>query len=1471
MLYRSGSVSCWGENENGQLGDGEFGSNVYSTVPVGVQGITDAVAIGAGWEHTCAVHATGEVSCWGDDSHGELGNGEESDFQPLPVKVVGITDAVAVTAGHWHTCALRESGSIACWGADHDGQLGDGQTGDEGNMSAVPVDVTGVSDAVAVSAGGEHTCAVHATGEVSCWGDNWQGELGTGEAGNEFDSVVPLKVSAIDDAVDISSGDWHTCAVHEGGKVSCWGDNASGQLGSALDWQSEFSAVPKNVTNMSDAVSVAAGSSHTCALREGDSVSCWGSNASGQLGTSPADSFFSTAPIMLEGIDDAMTLTAGAGHNCVIRQSGGVFCWGANSHGQLGHGQDGGVSYEKVRVAGIDDATKVAAASRYTCITHATGEVSCWGSNWRGEGPGTPDGTYSILPVKVDGIETAVEISGDVGVACAATEEREASCWGFYFGSEPVATDDGDATPVLVKWGDTSNITRIETGGSHACALHSDGTITCGGANWYGNLGNGEFGTSIDWIPKKVVGIDDAVDVSLGFSHSCAVHATGEASCWGRNDQGQLGNGTDGLANNSPTPVKVQGITDAVGIALGSLSTSCVLHETGEVSCWGPNAFGELGTAEEAGGLHSSIDHVSVPVKIEGITDATAVTAGNNHICVLHETSEVSCWGTNTFGELGTGDHISDDRTATPQKVTGITGVADIDAGRLHTCVVTNDGSVTCWGWDDGGQLGDGQATLNTDSFTPVAVFGTVTPPASDSPVDIAAGVRHTCMLYEKGEIWCWGDNENGQLGDGEFGSNVYSTIPVKVQDINDAVAIGAGWEHTCAVHATGEVSCWGDDTYGELGNGETMSSSPLPVKVVDIDDAVTVTAGHWHTCALRENGSIACWGNDSDGQLGDGQTGDEGNMSSVPVEVTGISDAAAVSAGGEHTCALHENGEVSCWGDNWRGELGTGEAGNEFDSPVPVKAAGIDDAVGVSSGDWHTCALRESGSVSCWGGNWTGELGTGVVLENFISADPVTVENLSDAAAISAGSGYTCAVHESGSVSCWGDNNLGQLGNPSVLGFSPEPVAVQGINDVIALTTGAGGGHSCAIQESGETSCWGANFHGQLGNSQDSGISNEKVQVEGIDDAIDVSAATRHSCATHASGEVSCWGQNWRGRLDSDLLGSASPRPVRIEGITTASGISTNTGLSCAVLESGEASCWGFYWFNELVDLGNGNVSTTPALWQGADDITRIFSGGHHICALHSNRTISCAGANWYGNLGNGEIGTEISYVPAKVVGIDDAIDIALGFAHSCAVHATGEVSCWGRNDDGQLGNGKDGLENNSPIPVKVQDITDAIGVFSHSTSFTCALHATGEVSCWGQNLQGQLGASTDIGGEFSSVDHSSVPVKIEGVTGAVDVTTGNRHACVLHESGEISCWGSNFAGELGSEQAVANDFSRTPVKVDGVTDAKAVSAGAFHTCALLSNGEITCWGWNESGQLGNGEAFVQTNSAVPVKVFGT
>ena len=221
---------------------------------------------------------------------------------------------------------------------------------------------------------------------------------------------------------------------------------------------------------------------------------------------------------------------------------------------------------------------------------------------------------------------------------------------------------------------------------------------------------------------------------------------------------------------------------------------------------------------------------------------------------------------------------------------------------------------------------------------------------------------------------------------------------------------------------------------------------------------------------------------------------------------------------------------------------------------------------------------------------------------------------------------------------------------------------------------------------------------------------------------------------------------------------------------------------------------------------------------------------------------------------------------MPQEVLGIDDAIDITLGFAHTCTAHATGEVSCWGRNRARAAGHRRGKPRHECSAPAKVLGITDATAVEAGNSTITCALHATGEVSCWGFNSYGTLGAAAN-----PASDHSAVPVKIEGITDAAAVTVGHLHICALHESGEVSCWGADFLGQLGTTENIQDSHSTTPVRVPEIDDATDISSGASHTCALRESGEITCWGWDENGQLGDGEVLDVLTSINPVTVSGT
>jgi len=337
----------------------------------------------------------------------------------------------------------------------------------------------------------------------------------------------------------------------------------------------------------------------------------------------------------------------------------------------------------------------------------------------------------------------------------------------------------------------------------------------------------------------------------------------------------------------------------------------------------------------------------------------------------------------------------------------------------------------------------------------------------------IDAGGAHTCALASNGGVKCWGGNYSGQLGNG---NNNHSYVPVNVSGLSSGVnAISAGGDHTCGLLTSGGVKCWGQNYDGQLGNGSYYNDSNVPVDVFGLSSGVSaISAGGDHTCALLTSGGVKCWGFNHYGQLGDGSIAN----SNVPVDVSGLSSGvSAISAGHRHTCALLTSGGVKCWGDNWYGELGNGTWTNSY---VPVNVSGLSSGVSaISAGDYHTCALTSSGGIKCWGFNWDCQLGNG---SNNDSNVPVDVSGLSSGvSAISAGGYHTCALLTSGGVKCWGDDSDGQLGNGTWT-TSCVPVNVSGLSSGVNAIS-AGQYHTCALTSGGGIKCWGNNGWGQLGN----------------------------------------------------------------------------------------------------------------------------------------------------------------------------------------------------------------------------------------------------------------------------------------------------------------------------------------------------------------------------------------------------
>jgi alpha-tubulin suppressor-like RCC1 family protein len=350
--------------------------------------------------------------------------------------------------------------------------------------------------------------------------------------------------------------------------------------------------------------------------------------------------------------------------------------------------------------------------------------------------------------------------------------------------------------------------------------------------------------------------------------HACANEGT-LLYCWGQNSDGEVG---DGRLINANSRKPVQGLAAPAAVGLGQLAT-CTCDMLGNAWCWGRNVEGELG-------IGSASANSTVPVQVPGISDCLQITGGANHTCLVHGDGTVSCWGSNDSGQAGqptsANGSCSESSGTTvpcivsPARVAGLTNASQIVAGQEYTCVLKSDMTAACWGDNSVGELGDG---TNTSRPTVAAVKNL----AADI-VELSAGRGYVCARHQTGSISCWGGNPSGQLGNGNTAN---SSSPVSVAGVTDSLQLATGLQHTCALRSGSRVSCWGGNSDGQLGNG-TTTDSLVPVDVIDLKQVNSITAGSVFTCARSPTGAAFCWGEDLVNELGDGATTNQSQPVSV-------------------------------------------------------------------------------------------------------------------------------------------------------------------------------------------------------------------------------------------------------------------------------------------------------------------------------------------------------------------------------------------------------------------------------------------------------------------------------------------------------------------------------------------------------------------------------------------------------------
>jgi alpha-tubulin suppressor-like RCC1 family protein len=876
---------------------------------------------------------------------------------------------------------------------------------------------------------------------------------------------------------------------------------------------------------------------------------------------------------------------------------------------------------------------------------------------------------------------------GCVGVICPEGEKcREGECKKWEC---DIPSDCDDSNVCTAEECNDSICSQTNNeGASCEDLLFCNGTDTCDGSGGCSvHSGNPCGALTCDEDNKQcvgtVVGLGLVSISSLGY-HTCGLTAEGVAYCWGANNCGQLGSGGAAQSTQSPLPVDtsaIPGNKTFVELTGGSYHT-CGLTADGVAYCWGRDAEGQLGNG---GG---SVDTQSPsPVDTSAIPGNKAfvqLAANFYHTCGLTADGVAYCWGSDSNGQLGNGGTSISTQSPSPVDTSVISGnkaFIQLTAGWVHTCGLTADGVAYCWGRDTEGQLGNGGTPISTQSPSPV---DTSTIPGNKAFVQLTGGGAHTCGLTADGVAYCWGFDDGGQLGNGGISQDTQSPSPVDTSTIpgNKAfVQLDGGHFHTCGLTAEGVAYCWGHDAEGELGDGggwqDTQSPSPVDISTLSGNKVfVLLTGGDSHTCGLTADGVAYCWGFNSSGQLGNGA--EPGTQSPSSVDTSTIPAKKAfvrLAIGGYHTCGLTAQGVAYCWGDDNYGQLGNGGTSQNTQSPSPVDISTLSGNkvfVQLTNNVYHTCGLTADGAAYCWGLDDNGQLGNGAETgQNTQSPSRVDTSTLSGNKVfvqLSGGWNHTCGLTVDGVAYCWGLDDCGQLGNggTSQGTQSPSPVdtsTIPGNKAFVHLVSGYY--HTCGLTVEGVAYCWGMDLFGQLGNGGASQYAQSPSPVNtstlsGNKAFVKLVGGIYHTCGLTVEGVAYCWGADEFGQLGNGgtSLDSQSPSPVdtsTIPGNKLFVQLTGGARAPCGITAEGVATCWGLDAAGQLGDGGAYQDTQSPSpvdtsTIPGNKAFVQLVGGFDHSCGLTAERVAYCWGYDQHGELGNGAEPGENAQSPSPV-----------------------------------------------------------------------------------------------------------------------------------------------------------------------------------------------------------------------------
>ncbi|MCO4763566.1 MAG: hypothetical protein KC502_18795, partial [Myxococcales bacterium] len=1389
-LGRDTKVYCWGSGSDYRTGQS---STAAVRKPTAVPGITGATDVIAGYSHTCA-KVSGKWWCWGDNFYGALGTGATGSDTSKPVELKVVKDPVMLSAGYRHTCALRQDGTVFCWGYRSGGRLGSGVNTFGGD--AAGKQVKGVAGAVHIWTAGAHSCALTQVGTVYCWGSN--GDRRINDTLSPSTYYAAAQKAGVAKASSVSGGLSTVCWAG-GGSGWCTGDNDNGQLGNGTKTDN---GKPVAVVGPKGVVMVSGGGDHTTALTMTGALWMSGDNDNGQLGNGTKTDATKFAQSAIPGKLPVIQVRSGRNFTCALLGDGTVVCTGDNASGQQGDGTtaddttfsaaSGPCSSDKQCNDGNPCTTDACVSGQ---CTFKANTAPCSDGKGCTQGDACSGGSCVGKPVVCDDKNACT-----VGDKCVEGSDGKGQC---VVGKLNTCNDNNSCTADSCdpKTGGCTNAPiagctqackadpDCEDGnpctkdscisGKCSSAATGDGLVCAAGAV----CSSGKCAPTGKGWAAKISGSDDG-------SHFCALGTDRKAYCWGFGGDGRLGDGSTG-SNYKPTPVNtVSNLADVIACE----DHSCALATDGKAYCWGSNAQGQLGTGATSG------DRTS-PVAVTVAPAFKQLACGYRYTCGIRLDGSVLCWGYGSNGRLGYGS-TSFSNQPKGQVVSGLSGAVKLHGFDDHVCAIKSDGTTWCWGENYDKPLQD---TSTTRYYKPVQK-------ADAKGARFVHGSTDNVCWGNAGKAWCAGDNDNGQLGNG---TSTDSGKGVLIPALVSSVAGGANFNG--AVGGDGSLWVVGDNTDGQLGLGTKSSINKWVKSKLPSGAKAVQTAGISDTqCVLSSAGQIYCAGYGWSGRLGHGSTS-SADQPTFKAAIGPCTSAAQCDDG--NPCTTDDCASGSCaYKAKDGGSCSDGLACTTGDicsgGSCSGKAVLCDDKNACTIGD--KCTEGKGGLAACVPG----------VAKPCNDGNPCTADSCDK---VSGGCKFApikgCLVGCKSDADCNDNNTCTQ--------------------DLCDKTTGA-----CTLKPANDGAVCGQGALCSAGKCA--------AITKGWAKAIAADAGSQHVCALRHNKTVACWGRNDDGQLGNGTKTfGATRKPVVVGGVSEVKQLAVGYEHVCALREDGKLYCWGY---NTYGQCGTGVASSTDltkaTLASAIPPLSAVWAGYHTTCGRTLTGSMICWGYGSSGDRGDGTT-TSSGAKPIAVKGLptDPIVQVELSYRRRCVLTNKGEMFCWGNNSNRDVGTTTSSTVSSA---TKRSNISGVALMGGGSGSVCAMLPAITAVKCWGDNDDGELG----YGGKS---DETATPQTTKGLMAQpVLMTGGDDHMLYLTTAGKIYAAGDALYYQLGNGSSsdkttitLASQYKGTYVDL----------VGAYNTtCALGTDGEVYCVGYNNYGTVGSGSTSTTVSSVTKV-----